>query len=415
MALLALPSSIALGGPPTPTLSEHIKQRDWQAARQRLLSYPSDADYIPPKGQNQLTLLHLSCVYRAPVDVVVLVLDANPTALTMQDSVGCTPLHTAIAQGGSDDVVVLLIRRGGIVGVSVVSPLMGSPLSLACRHGVSIRVLKELLQSNAWMAAVATEHGTKPCQLLWYHFERNHPEIARLLNEDGAGAGHGGSRKRAREEISGNVATKELMERLRLLVDAIKESDQASFTRYHPSLSLLIWDIVENQQILGSMSKLLQIAVLEHPEELFMRDEATGNFVLHLAASMPRVPEPDHTRGRRFPLILLRVPKDTIDILVHEYPGAASVRNHQGHFPLHLALCEGRRTWRTGIASLAKASMEPLQRRERRTGLYPFQLAAMAAGHPCGQPPEEMLETIFQLLVACPHVLNCSNKRVARE
>jgi hypothetical protein len=96
-----------------------------------------------------------------------------------------------------------------------------------------------------------------------------------------------------------------------------------------------------------------------------------------------------------------------------EYPWAARVRNAQGHFPLHLALCEGRRTWNTGVAALTRASFEPLQRRERRTGLYPFQLAAMSAAHPCGQSAEEALETIYQLLLACPHVLSCESVPMA--
>jgi hypothetical protein len=129
---------------------------------------------------------------------------------------------------------------------------------------------------------------------------------------------------------------------------------------------------------------------------------------LHLAASIPCIPDIVPHMNRRHSSHTNRPSKDSIDVLVFEFPGAASVRNHEGHFPLHLALCEGRRTWRTGIASLTKASMEPLQRRERRTGLYPFQLAAMSAAYPMGQSPEESLETILQLLLACPHVLCCT-------
>jgi hypothetical protein len=403
---------------PTSTLFELIRQRNWTAVTERLLAYPPDVEYRPPRGENQITVLHLSCVYRAPMDVILLLLDANPKALLTQDSVGCTPLHTAIAQGGSEEVVLMLIRRGGIMGSSISSPLMGSPLCLACRHGVSINILKELLRYNALMATVSNEHGLKPCQLIWYHFERDPANfhIIKLLNEDdGDASSCNVSRKRARDEIPKSNATHGLLERLRLILDGIQRRNGEDSPSRWPHMRSLIWKMVEGQPNLGNLSNFLSIAVLVRPQELSIRDAMTGDFVLHLAASIPRIPEnAPPLMNRRHSSNACRRSRDSIDILVHEYPGAASVRNHEGHFPLHLALCEGRRTWRTGIASLTKASMEPLERRERRTGLYPFQLAAMSAVYPMGQSPEESLETILQLLLACPHVLSCNTIHVHR-
>ncbi|KAG7356213.1 ankyrin repeat domain protein [Nitzschia inconspicua] len=407
MSSIAVPS---VDTRPTPTLFEQIQQRDWVAARQRLLEFPSDAEYRPPPGRNQVTLLHWSCLHRAPLDVIVLVVDANPDALLTQDSVGFTPLHTAIAQGGSEEVVVMLIQRGGIMGSSIQSPRLGSPLCLACRHGMSVTVLSELIKSNPAMATLANENGLKPSHMLWFDFERRHGYLLPLLHGVEAETGQGSSRKRSRYEISGNPEINELMERLSVLLRGIQQTDPNDIVK-----SSFICDIVESQPSLGNMSKFLQIAVVQRPEELSFRDERTGNFALHLAASMPRQPEFSHVSNRHYALNTSRPFKDTIEILVHEFPMAAHVRNFEGHFPLHLALCEGRRTWKTGVASLIKASIEPLQRRERRTGLYPFQLAAMSAAYPCGESAEEALETIFQLLLACPHVLNWNhNKRFAR-
>jgi ankyrin repeat protein len=422
---------------PTPTLSNFIKRRDWPAARSRLLVNPRDAQYLPPPSSggnlgingngihnassNSKTPLHLCCLYRAPIDVIEMVLDAHPSAILTQDSAGWTPIHLAIMHGGDEDIALLLIRRGGWTAAAVQSPFAGSPLHLACRHGSPIAILEELIQSNAKMAAVPNENGVKPAQVVWLQFEKNPAnrqvleQIRRMRRERNPGGGT------TNEVTAANASTLavigDLFERLKLLVHGVKKEEMSSASSLSStSSSLFMGDLVTTQSELGNMSQFLEIAVHVFPEQLHVRDEVTGGFVLHLAASCPPVPvsgssssasirnrwvrdhhhqQPHHSENEN---------EDTIDILVRANPIPAAVRDNQGDFPLHLALTRGQRTWRSGIESLVKARPAPLQRRERHTGLYPFQVAA---AFPYGRSEEESLETIFQLLVACPHVVNC--------
>jgi hypothetical protein len=296
--------------------------------------------------------------------------------------------------GHSQEVALLLIRRGGIAAASLQSPFAGSPLHLACLHGSEIQILKELINLHPMMASLPNERGVKPAQILWFHFEKENRANMHLLEllraED--------SQKNGKEhELAALKKTvKDLFERVRLLVDGVKKQSSANARSSTPSPSLL-WDMVETHSTLGDLSRFLEISVLLFPEQLSVPDKMGGNYPLHLAA-LNREPLSDfasrrHGQGG--------CSKGTIDILVEAFPSAAGRRNHKGEYPLHLALTVGRRTWRTGIASLVKAFPDSLQGRDRGTGLYPFQLAA---AFPWGKP-EESLETVFQLLVTCPALL----------
>jgi hypothetical protein len=97
-----------------------------------------------------------------------------------------------------------------------------------------------------------------------------------------------------------------------------------------------LWNIVASQSQLGNLSDFLEIAVLAHPEQLQMRDVQSGSFVLHLAASFPPIPASvSYSRRQQG---VAHQSRDVIDIIVEGYPAAARFRNHNGDFPLHLAL-----------------------------------------------------------------------------
>ena len=98
--------------PPTKTLLQLIRRRDWDGCKYRLLTYPWDAQYRDRSGNNSMPL-HLVCLYRAPIEVVTMLVDAHPRALLAQDTEGWTPIHLILLYGGDEEIALLLIRRGG--------------------------------------------------------------------------------------------------------------------------------------------------------------------------------------------------------------------------------------------------------------------------------------------------------------
>jgi hypothetical protein len=149
----------------TDELVRLIEHRDWAAARQRILTHPWDAQFQLDSG-NCSTPLHLALLYRAPHEMVTLLLSANPAALHTQDLEGWTPLHVNILYGGEERTTILLIRRGRRAA-SIHSRFVGSPLHLACRHGSSAEILKELLKVAPEQVRVSSEAGLTPATLLY--------------------------------------------------------------------------------------------------------------------------------------------------------------------------------------------------------------------------------------------------------
>jgi ankyrin repeat protein len=404
--------------PPTKTLLQKIKRRDWEGARHRLRHYPWDAQYTSRRG-NQVPL-HLVCLYRAPIDIVELLADVHPGAIIAQDAAGWTPIHLVIMHGGDKQIAILLIRRGGL-RVALQSPFAGTPLHLACRHGSPIDILEELIEANASMAGTANDGGVKPAEVVWFQFVKNPANrefVRRIVHRDGRGSANSTLDQESLSSTAMATTVDDLLARLRLLVGGIKQHDGS---RQHdainvsdedeaPSSGLSLHDLVANQSSLGDLSEFLEIAVHLFPEQLRTADD-DGNFVLHLAVSNPPIPPSKLQFGSvanpnyDHPSQQEQRDATIIDLLINTFPSPAGLRNHAGDYPLHLALTVGKRTWKTGVGALVKANSQVLAVQERQSRLYPFQVAA--AFPVGGADAEESLETIFQLLVACPHVLQC--------
>jgi ankyrin repeat protein len=414
--------------PPTKILNEKIRAREWDTARLRVLSYPWDAFYRS-KQMNNATPLHLACLYRAPLDLVELVLDANPQALFCQDSEGWSPLHVILLYGSDDEIALMLIRRGGARAASIQSRSVGSPLHLACRHGCSKEIIAELLRANPAMASTANQYSTKPAKILWHQYSRN-PENERLLMEL-----RNNHSQNSLPEIA-NSSIIDLVDRLALLLRAAKGKHRQEDNDIDNKSALVHDVVVATEATLGDLGQFVSLVVLLYPEQVRSADES-GNFPLHKAASNKPSKTAEHDRLRRS----VSLPSftsigstnanannsntsfphhdgDPIEVLVQCFPIAARIPNRQGLLPLHLALAKGRRTWRTGIAVMVMAAPEALYERDVETNLFPFQLAAMnfsssnnnSANNKAAADHEniEVIETILELLLACPHVMTAS-------
>jgi hypothetical protein len=320
------------------------------------------------------------------MDLIELLIDANPDALLEQDEEGMTPLHLTILYGGDEQTVLLLIRRGGKIAASLQSPQVGSPLHLACRHNTSLSILEALVQANIDMATTPSETGAKPAEVVWSQFLRqfkNYQVFDAVVDADDSGnainADHPGLR--------------DLVDRINILFSAARAEERQDVQQH---CELKIHDLISNLSLLGDISPFLDIAVRLYPNQVSTTD-SQGNFPLHLVASNPRTSPTVAPKFRPTSF----VPRDPIEVLATSFPIAASIPGRCGDLPLHLALKSGQRKWGEGLSSLVKAFPFALERRDRGTGLFPFQLPVV---FPVGNELES-LDTIFELLVACPHVV----------
>lgn len=427
-------NSSHFGFSPTKFLNDKLRARDWDAARIRVLSHPWDACFRA-KQKNNATPLHLACLYRAPYDLVEWILDVNPQALLCQDSEGWTPLHVILLYGNDDKTALLLIRRGGPEAVSIQSRIVGAPLHLACRHGCSTAVIRELLRANPAMATTANEYATKPSSILWQQYARN-PENKQFLNDLSTTATTArveGQNERTLEEERIGGSARDLVDRVALLLRAAKGKQHM-----HPDdrqeYSVILHDVVvSTDDTVGDLSHMVALMVRMHPDKVRSTDEM-GNLPLHKAASTIRSSSRSAAQLLNPALVALMSSTakgggqgpmvDAVEVLLQSYPMAARIPNRQGLLPLQIALSKGKRTWRTGLAAMVLAAPDVLLNRDVEAELLPFQLAAAMEDRSDNdgdrddedsdsggdQDAIETVETIMELLLACPHAMTTRNQ-----
>jgi len=380
---------------PKPPASEklvlRIRQRDWDAVRHRIASSPGDVRFRTRNNKKSASPLHVALMHRAPRDVVRLVVDADPSALLVQDAEGWTPLHVSILYGGDDATTLLLIRRGGYDAASLHSQFVGAPLHLACRHGSSTEVLRALIDANPAQICTPNETGSTPASLLWKtHFRH--------------------------EKTNAPQCSKRLADELFMMVEATLDRKQDWY--HNPTLH----DVVDFQHNYAAESDCVSLFVGRFPDS--PKRYNYGCLPLHTAASYG-YSHKMYTIHCWFPD---STPSDPMNLLLERYPDAAKVADASGRLPLHLALGEGRRTRKTGAEDLVRIFPQSLSRRDPKTSLLPFQLAAVettstststtASGAAATRAESRSkpvliskdesaraVDTIFLLLLACPEAL----------
>ncbi len=100
--------------------------RDWFATNGRL----DASDAASFRGRDGTTALHLVCRNYAPLDIVKLLVDANPNALDWEDEFGWLPLHYACHHGINEQVVNLLVSQNAS-SVNVTDKKGRNPLHFA--------------------------------------------------------------------------------------------------------------------------------------------------------------------------------------------------------------------------------------------------------------------------------------------
>jgi ankyrin repeat protein len=334
--------------PPDHLLS-FIRRRHWEAALERILQHPLDARLL--NTPNKATPLHAALMHRAPHAIIAVLIDAFPAALFLQDTEGWTPLHVNILYGSHEDTTLLLIQRGGPLAASLHSKFVGAPLHLLCRHGPqSIKTLQALVETRPDQVTATNEAGVSAPNLLYKSFLRRHDLHDRQNVED-------------------------LVAQLVVMVKAVY-IDRNEATANQNSAGPSLHQIVLFQYNYARETDLVRLVLLVHPHLAQERD-SFGRLGIHIAAALPRI-----THAPLSSYFHVHVPQDALLVLLtHDLTAAAEPDPVTGRLPLFTALEEARnRSFGTGcIDALVQAHPSALQLRDPVTGLYAYQLAALAA------------------------------------
>lgn len=93
-----------------------IENKDWDAAINRVHTAPAEASTWvsrrEPSGKLRWRLLplHAVCIFRAPLALIEMLIDAAPTSPQMKDDQGMLPIHLACRNGASKGVVLTLLE-----------------------------------------------------------------------------------------------------------------------------------------------------------------------------------------------------------------------------------------------------------------------------------------------------------------
>lgn len=265
--------------------------------------------------------IHTACLEGASVEIVRVLLQANPESVSFRDNDGNTPLLCAIASATRTQ-----------------------------RQTPTYEVLTLLLETCPDAAKMANYRGVKPLELLMEaccHSEI--PRINPLLS-----TAEGGVLSRLPPEIT------LFWNKVRVLMCAmdrgnVTDVDTPNFKCLHAATSL---GSNIPMQLYGMATKI-------HADEAMEKDKH-GRLPLTIAAA-------SSLQGIQCRYV--------VDCLLNVNPRAASVLDASGRLPLSLAVLSGK-AWERGVKSLADAAPQALVTRDIETHMYPFMLAAAAVNAP---------------------------------
>lgn len=373
---------------PDHSLLQLIRERDWYGVRLRLQQQKKatnadicDGAKSPPdvascsSKDETTTPLHAACLYRAPPDVILRLIQADPTALTTTDAEGWIPLHVHLLYHNSPPnntcaaPTLAIIAAGGAVAANRHLRFGGAALHLACRHGASLAVLQALVDLAPQQIATPTPSGSFAAHML-----------LRSASSKASAAADGGRSKQ------NDNNKEELMEKLLVLIRAWVQHKTSEKTH-----SIRVADVVRFQVICAPGADVVGEFLSSsyyHREQKKQRGlkrnaDATA---LHVAAAAP--------------LTFC----DPLPPVLQAFPESASIRP----YPLHIALRHSHSALRNCTA-LLNAYPAALEERDARSHLYPFQLAAAHGADDLAKTNHQQhaqLDTIYSLLRRAPHVLS---------
>jgi ankyrin repeat protein len=303
--------------------------------------------------KNKQTILHHACLFRAPADVIEMILYAAPGLAGIQIEDGEVALHWAIRLSAPNEVFRMLLKANPASGLHATDRDGNSPLSLLWdRHRVDI------------------------LEALWL-VDRD--TLKRLS-----------SWKRLMFLLQSSQTTSRNLEPFNSSCDDDEDESRSSIScrPLHAAARIPCPP--------GLFGLLLEV----YCDSLGDKDEQ-GRLPLHIASA-------DSLTNRSHDV------QTKISMLLSAYPEAAQVPDGNDQLPIHTALGAGV-AWDEGIHALFALQPKLISTRDSYTRLYPFMLAAVGAGlrlpvamHASAASDsdqhslEHSLSTIYNLLRADP-------------
>ena len=395
----------------TNTLSSAIHDAaritNWVLVAELSKSDPRAAAYA---GPNYWTALHHACSRRCPhADVVESLLNAYPQALVETDDRGWTPLHQACRFKAPRDVVRLLLRAYPELGKRAACMRNGegrSALWLALRYDAPKGVADLLLQADPSAVLDEDREGGSPLTLVWddyansFQGKRTMQVLFRHLENEGDSTNNDSVQERiATSERNAKLAMtksapacKELQSKWNKAVTLLKayfqfpaeDSDvprtrkwrvlhAVSAIKCHPTLFLMARALYPEQANEFDENDLLPgngrdaLALPDPQSSSVDRRRSSNRTALHFAAMSP-------LSGREG--------RSVIKTLLKLNPSAVTHVDGYGSLPLHLlALNDKRIHWvHDGLRDVYDAYPDATLCRDG-SGRTPLHCAASAAGN----------------------------------
>jgi ankyrin repeat protein len=141
---------------------------NWQTVVDLCQTHPDAAAYV---GRDGWTALHHACNRRCPYpNVVKALIEAYPEALLVEEEKGWLPLHYACRFKAPKEVVRLLLQMNpemGRIGVSRLDRKGRSPLYYAVRYDAPAGVVGLLLEVDASAVLEEDQNADSPLALVW--------------------------------------------------------------------------------------------------------------------------------------------------------------------------------------------------------------------------------------------------------
>ena len=350
-----------------------IKDGQWDSVRDWYKAHPEEIrDHVD--SSNGSTILHAICsISSAPVDLLALVADIWPEALTIQENrYGATPLHLLCwtVQRNCKKVNALLERmkpedlmiRNRVLGSTV--------LHSACGSHADLSVIKAIVEKHPPVLHSKTFDQHTALHALWHSHLQSipmHMEIARILK---------GNEGQVQSELFKSFISKVnfLAEESFKLSSACRnplQTIEGSLSRY----------ILHGLLNMKAPLNAILVAIKLSPEAASCSD-SEGNLPLHHAVIR-----------RPFRVKFTKMLRE----LLEAHPQAATARNNAGDTPIHMAIRE-RIAWEDGLGEIVSMNRDVFELRDQRTGLYPFLLSASLGGNVA-------VNTTFSLLRAKPDLI----------
>uniref|UniRef100_A0A7S2EH29 Uncharacterized protein n=1 Tax=Ditylum brightwellii TaxID=49249 RepID=A0A7S2EH29_9STRA len=131
-------------------------------------------------------LLHIACRYKAPLEVVSLLIQRYPRYLNGENDNGEVPLHVACAYKAPFDIVSLLAQTGGYASMNrKCIPFGEAPIHVACRERASPKIISLLLETYPLSVQLEDSTSNLPIHIACtdYHMEEVSLEVVSLLLE----------------------------------------------------------------------------------------------------------------------------------------------------------------------------------------------------------------------------------------